>query len=274
MTYFISGHRDITPEEFEKFYVPAIVDVIDTCNDDCEFVVGDCRGCDEMAANFIANYIKENTDDTECPPCMWLDSQTEPYVYAILDDDREMLSCQNKFLVRTNGNVGITNEDANRVINILNRNDMWNDKLNSLIMESVKNHDAVRTTVLRAIKTEFSNYATAKNAKPLDNAAEVAIIKKLRDQRIDNAEQYRMAGRQDLYDNEMAESLILNEFLPEVPDDKVLALGLVEVCALQGCEDGPKIPKSKMGIIIKELKAMFPAADGKQIADLVKSCVV
>lgn len=26
------------------------------------------------------------------------------------------------------------------------------------------------------------------------------------------------------------------EFLPEVPDDKVLALGLVEVCALQGCE--------------------------------------
>lgn len=202
-----------------------------------------------------------------------LNSQTEPYVYAILDD-REMLSCQNKFLVRTNGNVGITNEDANRVINILNRNDMWNDKLNSLIMESMKNHDAVRTTVLRAIKTEFSNYATAKNAKPLDNAAEVAIIKKLRDQRIDNAEQYRMAGRQDLYDNEMAESLILNEFLPEVPDDKVLALGLVEVCALQGCEDGPKIPKSKMGIIIKELKAMFPAADGKQIADLVKSCVV
>ena len=147
-----------------------------------------------------------------------LDSQTEPYVYAILDDDREMLSCQNKFLVRTNGNVGITNEDANRVINILNRNDMWNDKLNSLIMESMKNHDAVRTTVLRAIKTEFSNYATA---KPLDNAAEIAIIKKLRDQRIDNAEQYRMAGRQDLYDNEMAESLILNEFLP---DDEITLL--------------------------------------------------
>lgn len=200
--------------------------------------------------------------------------ETEPYVYAILDDDRSMLAEQRKYFIKTNTVTGITDEDARHVINILNRNDMWNDKLNSLIMESMKNHDAVRTTVLRAIKTEFSNYATAKNAKPLDNAAEVAIIKKLRDQRIDNAEQYRMAGRQDLYDNEMAESLILNEFLPEVPDDKVLALGLVEVCTLQGCEDGPKIPKSKMGIIIKELKAMFPAADGKQIADLVKSCVV
>lgn len=229
---------------------------------------------DKAGLKFKIHSITPFGDHRGCEIRDWLASETEPYVYAILDDDRSMLAEQRKYFIKTNTVTGITDEDARHVINILNRNDMWNDKLNSLIMESMKNHDAVRTTVLRAIKTEFSNYATAKNAKPLDNAAEVAIIKKLRDQRIDNAEQYRMAGRQDLYDNEMAESLILNEFLPEVPDDKVLALGLVEVCALQGCEDGPKIPKSKMGIIIKELKAMFPTADGKQIADLVKSCVV
>lgn len=44
MTYFISGHRDITPEEFEKFYVPAIVDVIDTCNNnyDDPYTIDDC----------------------------------------------------------------------------------------------------------------------------------------------------------------------------------------------------------------------------------------
>nr|DAU45452.1 MAG TPA: YqeY-like protein [Caudoviricetes sp.] len=148
------------------------------------------------------------------------------------------------------------------------------EDIDELIKQSMKAKTRTRTEVLRAIKTAFLVHETQKNAKPLDKATEIAIIKKLRDQRIDNAEQYRMAGRQDLYDNEMAESLILNEFLPEVPDDKVLALGLVEVCALQGCEDGPKIPKNKMGIIIKELKAMFPAADGKQIADLVKSCTV
>lgn len=148
------------------------------------------------------------------------------------------------------------------------------EDIDELIKQSMKAKTRTRTEVLRAIKTAFLVHETQKNARPLDKATEIAIIKKLRDQRIDNAEQYRMAGRQDLYDNEMAESLILNEFLPEVPDDKVLALGLVEVCALQGCEDGPKIPKNKMGIIIKELKAMFPAADGKQIADLVKSCTV
>lgn len=147
------------------------------------------------------------------------------------------------------------------------------ETIDELIKESMKAKTRTRTEVLRAIKTAFLVHETQKNAKPLDAATEIAIIKKLRDQRIDNAEQYRMAGRQDLYDIEMQESLILNEFLPKVPDEKVLALGLVEVCALNGCEDGPVIPKNKMGIIIKELKAMFPAADGKQIADLVKSCV-
>lgn len=148
------------------------------------------------------------------------------------------------------------------------------EDIDELIKESMKAKTRTRTEVLRAIKTAFLVHETQKNAKPLDKATEIAIIKKLRDRRIDNAEQYRMAGRQDLYDIEMQESLILNEFLPKVPGEKALALGLAEVCALQGCEDGPKIPKSKMGVIIKELKAMFPAADGKQIADLVKSYVV
>lgn len=147
------------------------------------------------------------------------------------------------------------------------------ETIDELIKESMKAKTRTRTEVLRAIKTAFLVHETQKNAKPLDEATEIAIIKKLRDQRIDNAEQYRMAGRQDLYDIEMQESLILNEFLPKVPNEKVLALGLVEVCALNGCEDGPVIPKNKMGVIIKELKAMYPAADGKQIADLVKSCV-
>lgn len=66
MTYFISGHRDITPEEFEKFYVPAIVDVIDTCNDnydDCEFVVGDCRGTIQNVDTEV--YIEEYSADVE-----------------------------------------------------------------------------------------------------------------------------------------------------------------------------------------------------------------
>lgn len=71
MTYFISGHRDLTPEEFEEFYIPAIHDALNNEDDwdECEFVVGDCRGCDQMAAEYIAKYIEEEMDDWDCVPC-------------------------------------------------------------------------------------------------------------------------------------------------------------------------------------------------------------
>ena len=52
---FISGHRDITQEEFQKNYVPAIMDHAMSSG---WFVVGDCDGCDKMAAEFIADIAK------------------------------------------------------------------------------------------------------------------------------------------------------------------------------------------------------------------------
>ena len=103
------------------------------------------------------------------------------------------------------------------------------EDIDELIKQSMKAKTRTRTEVLRAIKTAFLVHETQKNAKPLDKATEIAIIKKLRDQRIDNAEQYRMAGRQDLYDIEMQESLILNEFLPEIPGEEQLRKGLFDL---------------------------------------------
>lgn len=52
MTYFISGHRDLTWEEFAKWYAPAINEVIN--NDEfARFVVGDCKGADRMAQEYL-----------------------------------------------------------------------------------------------------------------------------------------------------------------------------------------------------------------------------
>lgn len=47
MTYFVSGHRDLTQEEFNEHYIPLIDKVI---KEDvwAEFVVGDWEGCDTM----------------------------------------------------------------------------------------------------------------------------------------------------------------------------------------------------------------------------------
>ena len=52
MIYFISGHRDLTQEEFDKYYVPKITRVMDE-DPFADFVIGDWEGCDKMALEYI-----------------------------------------------------------------------------------------------------------------------------------------------------------------------------------------------------------------------------
>lgn len=55
-TFFISGHRDITKEEFNKLYVPTIINVITSY--DAYFVIGDYEGVDIMAQDFLLDDLK------------------------------------------------------------------------------------------------------------------------------------------------------------------------------------------------------------------------
>ena len=52
MTYFISGHRDLSYEDFEKYYIPKIEEVIEM-DPRAEFIVGDCDGVDKFAMDYI-----------------------------------------------------------------------------------------------------------------------------------------------------------------------------------------------------------------------------
>ena len=54
-TYFISGHRDITDEEFDINYVPILTNLAEEY--DAKFVVGDYYGTDIMAQNFLMDEI-------------------------------------------------------------------------------------------------------------------------------------------------------------------------------------------------------------------------
>lgn len=52
MIYFVSGHRDLSYEDFEKYYIPKIKEVIEM-DPRAEFVVGDCEGVDKFAMDYI-----------------------------------------------------------------------------------------------------------------------------------------------------------------------------------------------------------------------------
>lgn len=140
--------------------------------------------------------------------------------------------------------------------------------IDKLIAGALKERNEIKVASYRAVKTAEMNYKTAKNAKPLDEAAEMQIIKKLVTQRTESASIYRENGRPELAGREETEIAYLKELLPpEVSKDDIIAAVLAWAVAES---NGGTIPKNRMGEAVKAVKAKFPTADGKLVADCVK----
>lgn len=158
---------------------------------------------------------------------------------------------------------------------------MLKEKIDNLIKQAMLDKDSNRVKVLRAIKSEFLVYQTAKNAKPLDDAAEFTILRKMVKQRLDSRDQYIAGGRKDLADNESKEILVLESFLPReatVEDiiDAIFKVGK-EKGWIKGGEETPptcEIPKKSMGEAIKLVKMKLDNVDGKLLADTIKTYLV
>lgn len=54
MIYFISGHRNLSYDDFEKYYIPKIEEIAEL-DPRAEFIVGDCEGVDKYAMDYIFN---------------------------------------------------------------------------------------------------------------------------------------------------------------------------------------------------------------------------
>jgi uncharacterized protein YqeY len=141
-------------------------------------------------------------------------------------------------------------------------------KIDELIGKALKEKDEVRLSVLRSIKAEFLKYKTAKNAKPLDDTAEIQILKKMVSQREESISMFESGGRKDLVEKETKELNILKEFLPaevtQAEIEKVIEKWMKE----NNIEN--KIPKKSMGVVIKYVKSSLPMADGKLTSEIVK----
>ena len=136
-----------------------------------------------------------------------------------------------------------------------------------MILQAMKDKQPVRVKTYRAIKSEIQAFKTAKNAKPYDEIAEITLLKKMRDQRVDSAIEYQSAGREDLSNIETEESIILDELIPVEPTTKDIEDWLEN-------NNYHTISKKEMGAVIKEIKSKFPSANGKIVAEIVKELVV
>ena len=164
---------------------------------------------------------------------------------------------------------------------MINIDELIQNTLKFLSAAKAKNEDteaAILENKLKAyrnIKAAFTTYTTAKDAKVLDEAAQIKIIKKLISQNEESLSAFREAHRDDLICESIAEIGILKSLVPDVPD-----LSQIEKCYLTwrynslSEEEYPKISKKNMGNAIKAIKESLPMADGKMVSDVVKKYIV
>ena len=125
---------------------------------------------------------------------------------------------------------------------------------------SLKAGDRQRANALRLIANELQKAAKE------GNADEVEVLQRERKRRLEAAEAYRDAEREDLADAEEREATIIEAYMPEqLPDEELRAI-VGDVVAQTGASS-PKEMGKVMSAVMPKVKGR---ADGKRVSAMVQ----
>jgi uncharacterized protein YqeY len=139
------------------------------------------------------------------------------------------------------------------------------DQIQNDIKEAMKAKDVERRDALRLLSSAMKQIEVDER-KELSDDDVIAIIQKQIKQRNDAAAQYKDAGRDELYDKEMAEIAVFETYLPAQLDDAELESAIKAIIEKTGASSMKDMGKV-MGVASKELAGQ---ADGKRISARVK----
>ncbi|MFC5626340.1 GatB/YqeY domain-containing protein [Algoriphagus winogradskyi] len=141
-------------------------------------------------------------------------------------------------------------------------------KIESEIKSAMIAKDKTRLGALRSIKSLILLEETKSGAKAeITEEDELKLLTKAAKQRKDSADIYQQQNRADLYEVEMAELEVLQEFLPKALTDEEITAAIQEIIAQTGATS-PKDMGKVMGVASKQLAGK---ADGKVISEKVKA---
>ena len=156
--------------------------------------------------------------------------------------------------------------------------------IDKLIKEATLNKNGAAKEAFRAVKAELLKNQTSKNPKSngkfvcvtglnswISNVElyelDIEIIRRLIKQRDESASIYDANSRKDLADLEREQIKYLKELLPpEISEDKI------QEAVMTSYPNG--FTQKEMGKVIKEIKSIYPTADGKLISEVVKKHIV
>lgn len=145
---------------------------------------------------------------------------------------------------------------------------MYREITEQKIAESLKSGNSVEHAVWKAIKNEFLMYEKAAAGNVVTDEVELRLIKKLADQHRESIDQFKAAGRDDLYPKEEAELAVLEPLLPKEPTDEELEVAIKEIV------DGLAAPSMKdMKTVQSKVKETYPTVNGGKVAQMFKKAI-
>jgi hypothetical protein len=141
------------------------------------------------------------------------------------------------------------------------------DQVQRDMSAAMKERDQARLNALRMIKAALMKHQVD-TMKPLDEAAEMQIMKQLIKQRAEAAEVYRNAGRPEQAENEEAERRLIESYMPAAATEEEMD----EAIAGAISETGVTSLKN-MGVVMKSVQARLKgkSVDGKKLSEKVRS---
>jgi uncharacterized protein len=131
------------------------------------------------------------------------------------------------------------------------------------ISTAMKAGERERVGALRLVSSELQKAHKEASGSEID---EVAVLQRERKRRVEAADAYRDAGRDDLADGETREAALIEQYLPaQLSDDELHAI-VGDVVAETGAAD----PKDMGRIMSMVMPRVQGRADGKRVSAVVR----
>jgi hypothetical protein len=141
------------------------------------------------------------------------------------------------------------------------------DKLQQDMTAAMKSRSEARLSALRMMKAALMKQKVD-SPKPLDEAAEMQVLKMLVKQRTEAAEAFRKAGRVEQAEKEEAERTLIESYMPAAATDADMDSAIAEAMAETGA-----VAAKQMGVVMKAAQAKLSGktVDGKALSDKVRA---
>jgi len=147
--------------------------------------------------------------------------------------------------------------------------DSITDRVTDEIKAAMKARDKVRLRTLRGLRSSLMNKTIDKRQgddAELDEAEQLAVVRKEVKQRKDSIEQFADAGRKDLVQKEEEELEVLKEFMPEPMSEDKLRATIQEIIDDVGATD-----MSGMGPVMgRAMGQLRGKVDGSRVQQIVR----